>query len=314
MRVIQTCRAAVTFLVALHPIVVNAQTQPVPFSLNISGLIVEDVAPVLYAQQSGIFLHHGLVVTLEPASSGSAVVAAVASSAYPIGKSSIISAMRAFTKGIPIVGIAPGWIFDSKIPSAEMIVATDGPVRTARDLNDKTVAVSSLNELNQIAASAWIDKNGGDSKTVHYIELPIAASGAAVMAGRVDATVLLEPALSAALATGKVRSLGSAYAAIAPSFPVSVWIASRAWASAHPQIVRAFADSIRESAVYLNSHPEKSMEILSSATGSSLEALRKMVRATAGTSLNETSVRAVVAGAVQSHALPPFDLGGFLWK
>ena len=41
-----------------------------------------------------------------------------------------------------------------------------------------------------------VDKNGGDSKSVHFLELPFTEMSAALKAGRIDAAMLSEPVLS----------------------------------------------------------------------------------------------------------------------
>ena len=55
---------------------------------------------------------------------------------------------------------------------AAAIVRKDSPIKTGRDLNGKTFAVPALMDLNQIAAMAWIDQTGGDSRTVKIVEIP----------------------------------------------------------------------------------------------------------------------------------------------
>jgi len=49
------------------------------------------------------------------------------------------------------------------------------------------VSINPLRGIGELMASAWIDKNGGDSTTVHFIELPFQQSEAALAQGRADA-------------------------------------------------------------------------------------------------------------------------------
>ena len=281
-------------------------------AIRISGIVVEDIAPIYFAQSSGLFRKYGLDVKFDPASSGSAVVAAVTSGAYEIGKGSVISAFRAVSRGIPIVAVAPGWVFDAKIPSAELIIAADSPLKTGADFNGKTVAVGSLNELNQLAMLMWVDKHGGDAKSVRFLELPVASSAAAVAAHRVDATILLEPALSAALATGTVRSLGSAFAAIAPTFPVSLWFANRPWALAHRDQAKAFARALSEASAYINRHPDQAVELLAAATQTAPDTLRRLKRVTDGTALTSSMLEPLLVAAQKYVDMPDIVLRDFL--
>ena len=300
----------VSLVAALAKPARGQSTSAIP--VRISGIVVEDIAPVYYAQSSGLFRKYGLDVKFDPASSGSAVVAAVTSGAYEIGKGSVISAFRAMSRGIPIIAVAPGWIFDAKIPSAEVIVAADSPLKTGADFNGKTVAVGSLNELNQLAMIMWVEKHGGDPKSVRFLELSVAASAAAVATHRVDATVLLEPALSAALATGTVRSLGSAFAAIAPTFPVSLWFANRPWATGHRDQAKAFARALSESSNYINRHPDEAVDLLATATQTAPETLRRLRRVTDGTSLTSAMLEPLLTAAQKYVEMPNIALHEFL--
>jgi NitT/TauT family transport system substrate-binding protein len=280
--------------------------------VRVSSIVSEDVAPLYYAQSAGIFRKNGLEVQFDPASGGSAVVAAVTSGAYDVGKASIISAFRAVSRGIPLVAVAPGWVFEASNSSAEMIVAIDSPVRSGADLDGKTIAVSSLNELNQLAAMAWVDKHGGDSKTLHFIELPVASSAVAVAARRVDATVLLEPALSKALAGKQVRSIGSAFGALGSSFPVSVWISNRPWATVHPEQARAFARSMSTAADYMNRHPNEEIALLATALNEPMDTLRAMKHVAVGTSLTVAMLTPLLAAAQKYVGMPPISLQDFV--
>jgi NitT/TauT family transport system substrate-binding protein len=236
----------------------------------------------------------------------------VTSGAYDIGKASVISAFRAVSRGIPLVAVAPGWLFEASNSSAEMIVAMNSPVKSGADLNGKTIAVSSLNELNQLAAMAWVDKHGGDSKSLHFIELPVASSAAAVAANRIDATILLEPALSKALAEGQVRSIGSAYSALGSSFPVSVWISNRTWATAHPEQARTFARSMSTASDYMNRHPNEEISILTTALKETPETLRAMKRVSEGTSLTVAMLTPLLTAAEKYVGMPAISLQDFV--
>jgi NitT/TauT family transport system substrate-binding protein len=280
--------------------------------LRIAGIVVEDIAPIYYAQTSGIFAKNGLDVEFDAATGGAAVVAAITAGAYDIGKASVISSFRAVSRGIPVVAVAPGWIFDAANSSAELVVATDSTIKSGTDLNGKTIAVGSLKELNQLAAMAWVDKHGGDSKTLQFIELPVASSAAAVASHRVDATVLLEPALTDALSLSTVRSIGSAFGAIAPTFPVSLWIANRTWATAHPAQTRAFARSLSEASQYINRHPDVAVSILAAKTGTSADSLRRIKRVMDGTSLTAEMLQPLLVAAQRYVGMPAISLSDFI--
>ena len=80
---------------------------------------------------------------------------------------------------------------------------------TGKDFNGKTIAVSALNDLSTVSVDAWIEKGGGDIKTVKFVELPVSAMLAAVESHRVDGAFILYPPLAEAMASGKVKAIGA---------------------------------------------------------------------------------------------------------
>ena len=64
----------------------------------------------------------------------------------------------------------------------------------------------------QGAVMAWIDKNGGDAKTVNYFELPFPQMDAAIVSKRVDGAALIEPFFSAS--RPDVADIGLPYSAV----------------------------------------------------------------------------------------------------
>jgi ABC-type nitrate/sulfonate/bicarbonate transport system substrate-binding protein len=143
-----------------------------------------------------------------------------------------------------------------------LIVPKSSAIRKAADLNGKTVATRDLGNMSYFGAKAWIDKNGGDSKSIHWVELSDTQDVAAMQAGRVDAASISEPALDPALKDSDVRVLGSIFDAIAPRFLVAGCVASEAFVNAHPDTVRTFADVIAKTARWANANQTKSGAIL----------------------------------------------------
>ena len=207
----------------------TAQTTPV---IHVGLAPFEGQAGPYYAQDLGLFKAAGLNVDIQPYNGGGAVVSAIAGGSLQIGGGTPLPLAQARGRGIKIVLIAPGYIYDYKAPSLinALVVGVNSPIHDAKDLAGKTVAVTQLRGLDEIAVDSWLDKNGGDSKNVKYTEFPQTAMADAVAAGRVDAAQIGDPALSAAVDAGKVRVLAKEYDAISNRLFGSVWFASEDWA------------------------------------------------------------------------------------
>src|SRR6185312_2408628 len=177
-----------------------------PAVINLIQLPADNSAEVYYAQDLGYFKDAGLDVRVTSMTNSGAIIAARAGGAGDIGNSVIGSAAQAREKGIPVRFIAPAGLYVDATPTSALFVAKDSPIKTAADLEGKTVAVSGLNDLTYYATRAWIDKHGGDSSKVKYVELPFPAMNAAVEQHRVDAVYNIEPFMTAA--AGELRILG----------------------------------------------------------------------------------------------------------
>jgi NitT/TauT family transport system substrate-binding protein len=282
---------------------VGAEAQSVT-DLKAAGVPEESATPVLWAQQSGLFRRNGLAVELDPQRSGTAIAAGVAGGGYQIGKSSIIPLITAFAKGIPFVLVAPGGLYRASKPHIAMIVAKDSPITTAAGMNGKTLGVSALDDLYTLGIKTWIDKNGGDSTTLKIVELPLPAITDAIVTGRIDAGGSATPALSASLASGKVRVLAHMFDAIAPEFMYTAWFSTKSYVASEPTLVRAFSQAERQAAAYVNEHPAQTVGDLSKFTGIGADIIAKMTRAQMGTTLDPKLIQPVVDVCVRYKVIP----------
>jgi NitT/TauT family transport system substrate-binding protein len=222
----------------------------------------ETDAEVYYAQDMGFFKKAGLTVEIQTLANGAAVASAVASGALQIGDSNTLSLATARQKGLPFVIFAPGALYDSTAPTTALAVSVNGPVRAGKDLNGKVLAGVSLGGLDQLSLEAWLDKNGGDSTSAKYVELPPGQMAAALGRDTVAAASLPDPMLDAAVADGTVRILGHNYDAIAKTFLITGWFATGDWLAKNPDVAKKFADAMAETADWANTNHDRAAEIL----------------------------------------------------
>jgi len=228
-------------------------------------------AQAFFATDKGFFKRAGLQVDLTVLGS-SAIAPAIASGTVDIAQSTIATLASAREHGQPFVVFAPSTIFSVKVPStAGIVVGKNFSMRTGRDFNGKTVAVSQLQGIAQVTVENWIDKTGGDSTTVKFIEIPPAAMTAALESGRVDAIETVEPFLDEAIRAGQ-HNLTSGYEAVANEFAIGAWYCTSSYASSHPEVLRRYAQAMAESARWANRNPREASEILAKWTKQQLSA------------------------------------------
>ena len=163
-------------------------------------------------------------------------------------------------------------------PASFTLVLKDSGLLRGRDLNGKTVGTPGLGDIISVATMAWIDQNGGDSKSVHLIEIGSATALPFLEQGRADAVSVNEPFASQALATGKVRALGAPLSAIAPRYQAGAFAVMEPVARQNLDLMTRFARAVREAGVYCNEHLPETVDLLASYSGATPDVVRKMSR------------------------------------
>lgn len=261
-----------------------------------------ETLPFFYAVQQGMFEKAGLAITITSASSGSMATAAVAGGTAQIGSSNVLSEIQAHAKGIPIILLAPAGQYEAASPNNEIFVNASSPIRSAKDLEGRTMAVASLHDLLALSTHAWLDKEGVDASKIRYVELAPAEMVAALLAGRVDVIHVYEPFRGAAERAG-ARVLVAPYSAIGRDFLFSVWFANRTWANEHREAALQFARVMHDATVYTNAHYDELLPLVSSYTKMSVDALKSTRRVRVATSLQASQIQPVIEAAAKYHEI-----------
>ena len=237
-----------------------------------------------------MFRKAGLDVDVQSASSGTAIAAGVAGGSYAVGKSSLVAIITAHAKGLPFVFVAGGSLYDTKFPYSVLTVKADSPLKTAADLNGKTLAVPALSDLTTFATKAWVDSHGGDSATLKLLEFPFAQIPDALAAGRVDAGFIADPVLQQALDAKKVRIFAHAFDAVAPEFMVTGWFVTSDYAAKN---AAALAEILRASCTtptkYIVAHPADAVNMLAKFSNVDAAIIEKSHRIGYARSIRSTS-------------------------
>jgi NitT/TauT family transport system substrate-binding protein len=272
-------------------------------TIRVGALPQEVSAEIFYGLDMGFFSRQGLDVQLTLFSNGSAIAAGVASGSLDVGLSDLISIISAHARGVPFVYIAPGLVQSEKAPAFGIVVRGDSKIRGPKDMNGKTFGVNGLNNISVIPTRAWIDRNGGDSKTIKWVEIPMPSMQAALAQGTVDATLPNEPALSASVAAGN-RAIFMDKNAIAPVYLLSGWVTTREWIAKNPETARRFVAAIRETAEWANQNHAASAPILSKYTKIPESVITHMHRANFAEAFDPALIQPVIDAAAKYGVIP----------
>lgn len=220
-----------------------------------------------YAQALGLFKKHGLNVKLESFENPGAVAAAVVGGSLTIGTLTIPGIAVAREKGLPLVIVAPSAVYSSTTPTSGIIVLNNSPISAASDLDGKTIATRDIGNLSYYGALYWVDKNGGSSKTLKWVEINDTATVPALLSRRIDAASVSEPAFDDAIHSKNARMLAPIYDAIGNRFLIGASFATAQYAKEHPDVVRRFDAAIIEAGIWANGHRALSAKILEKISG-----------------------------------------------
>ncbi|MBM7517002.1 ABC transporter substrate-binding protein [Nocardioides nitrophenolicus] len=168
---------------------------------------------VYWAQEKGLFADHGVEVELVKSTGGAAALTALQSGDIDLAFANPFSTMLAIDQGLDLKWIATAYETTTNEADAAnaMVVAKDGGVAKAADLEGKTIGVNEVGGINQIISSQWMKLNGGDPGTVKFVALPFNELASAVASGKVAAAQV--PAQNVDPKLGLV-SLGDPYVAV----------------------------------------------------------------------------------------------------
>jgi NitT/TauT family transport system substrate-binding protein len=253
-----------------------------PTIIRVAGPPNEGYRDVFYGVQAGLFAKYGLDVQPRITNGGAVVLAGLAGGSFDVAYTNLVPVLQAHLHGLPFQIVAPSTMFMADRSQNAMLVTKDSPIRSARDLDGKTIGTQSLQDLNSVAMRAWIDKNGGNSSTIHVLEVPSASAVAALTSHRIDAMALSEPLLTMAIDTGKVRVLAKPQGAIAQRFQAQAFVATSDFVAAHPEAMARFAKAMHESAEYNNTHLPETIPMIAAFSSVPADVIAKTVRSIDG--------------------------------
>jgi NitT/TauT family transport system substrate-binding protein len=266
------------------PAVANAQ----PLSkLRVALTADQDVVGVLYGQQAGLFRKAGLDLEVSRMNGSPEITAALVGGSLDIGKVSTYNVILAHSKGIPLLIEMPASLYTAGVGDVALVVAKNSPITKGADLNGKTMATNGIGDYLSLAVMGWVDHAGGDSKTVRFIEIPRSATAAAIVSGRVDAGILAQPNLNAAIASGGgCRSIGFPLDVFGKQYVATAYVTTPAFASANGATLARFRRVLSDAGAYTNVHQDQLLPLLTTFTGVDQAQLAAVTKIVVGTQTN----------------------------
>jgi NitT/TauT family transport system substrate-binding protein len=279
-----------------------------------AGTIPADVSAVVtYADDLGYFRNTGLDVQIQIMQSGPVIAPAVLGGSLDVGAANVGSLAGARERGLPLRIFAPASEVSAATLSDVLMVKDDSPIHTGADMNGKTVGIVAMKTLQHACVLAWIDKHGGDSKTVKFVEVPFPEMIGALDAGRVDIAIPSEPFTTQGRAGNRV--LGSCYEVFPKPVLLFGFFATDAWLAANGDVATRFSAAIKAAAIWANAHPLASATLLTRFTKVDPAIAARMNRATYATAIDPAMIQPPIDLMVRYGMLPKtIAANDVIWK
>ena len=247
---------ALAAAVPLLPARAGAQTPP----LRISTTLSEAFAEPFFGQDLGFYKRAGLSVAITQYSGGETSETAVVTGNADIGITTPIQLANAVVHNVPLRLIGFCGEYSAKAPQPALFVANASPIRTAKDLEGKTVGVNAVGTMNFLGVQAWLTQNGADVAKVRAVEVPFPAIAEAIDRGTIDAGVLGEPFITRA--KGTLRMLATPFEVMGPHWSICCWFSSVDYIRANRPLIKRLMDVAYQTAKYVNAHVSETSPIL----------------------------------------------------
>jgi NitT/TauT family transport system substrate-binding protein len=146
----------------------------------------------------------------------------------------------------------------------QVVVPSDSPARTLADLRGKVVSTSLGSAAHGMLEKA-LQRNGMAASAVHLLNQDPSVGASALEAGQVAALAQFVPWPQLMVFRGQGRLLYDGGSNGIPTFHAVV--ARQSFTAAHPEVLQAYLDAMRQTTDYINQHPLAAAERVAAITG-----------------------------------------------
>ena len=246
-----------------------------PFKLKIACTATSDCASAMVARDQGIFAKHGLDADVSLIAINTTIPPAIVSDSIQIGGPTATVFLQAVDGGLDLVAVAGASVMDPVSAGAVAAVARNGvTINDAKDFVGKKVGAPGIGAFLHVLFVKWLIDKGVDPKTVNFVEVTFPTQSDALKSGSVDAVLTGEPFIT------RMKNAGTGAVAVRylldlnRTDPILSYVSTRAFAEQHPDVIKAFRESIEEGAKIVNSDRDKASESISKFTKMPIELVR----------------------------------------
>jgi NitT/TauT family transport system substrate-binding protein len=272
----------------------DASGRPELRTLKVGALPIADLKQLFVADAKGFFRQEGLEVDITHFEGGAAIVPAVESGSVDLGWSNSASMLQARARGLDFRFFAGGVYQGPGHWTSALMVPESSPLRSAAQLQGRTVALNTLANINELVLRAYLDRAGIEPEAAKPLEVPFPDQPVALDAGRVDAALPSEPFVTAARRSGARVLDARPFAAIGKRPFVAAFFAKTDWLREHPNTVAAFRRAVGKATRYWDGHPQERAAIIARYTELPAALGERMTYGEPRTSIAEADIQRLI--------------------
>ena len=293
-----------------------AHAQSTPTQVKVATMPVTNFSQLAVGKEKGFFAEENLDVSWTIVPQGALAVEAVYGGSAQFGGGAILEPMIARGNGLDVLLAVPTSRINNVAPdNSGLLVRKDDAIKAPKDLAGKTISVGLINSVNYVHMLEWLQKNGGDPKSVQFLEMPFPQHADALFQKRLDAVWAVEPFFTLMMKTGNARVLAYPYLDNIPGMDITGFVAKESWLKANPDVARRFKRAIdKASLLLMNASKEERDGWVAKFSGVKPEIVAAMQLPVFSNEFHPDTLRGNLDIAVRQKVVKPFDVDTMIWK
>jgi len=216
-------------------------------TLNVAVVPAVDSAGFFVALHEGLFQRQGLTINYTPATSSDTVINQQVAGKYDITGGNYVSYIQHYVQDHQQLEIvAEGSVMQQGSQAIYTLPASK--IKNLGELKGQVLGINAPHNINYLLAASVLTENGVTLGNVQFpaqpIPFPIMAQQLA--AGKIAAAAMPEPFATAAEQQYGAVKLADLNQGATEQFPIQGYVATRAWAEANPNTLKAFVTAIEQ--------------------------------------------------------------------
>lgn len=265
MRAKRIIASAIMSVVALTTV---SFAQEKPIALKVGTLKQGSLTNLWVAKQVGIFAKNGLDVELIEFRNGNEAISAQRGGSVDLVLSIPGTAMTANERGFDLMLISSNETSQASTPdTGSIVVRKDSSIKKLADLKGKTIAIAGTHTQKTVAIQTLLARHGVGVNDFKFMEMPYASQVDALRNKQIEVVASLDPWTTIFRNSEFATILAYDYYDSLPEQPIGGWFARREWVSKNGEAAKRFAQSICDSADYMQQDLDRARRNIAAYTG-----------------------------------------------